>query len=100
MDIGVWGNAALLHEALAVLLVYQNAQVDLVDQLGHIDGGLLDLGQTGRQIPVEASWSGWLELGGALRVTRLVISTEVLGINLLAFKINKLLEKKYIIQAT
>jgi len=59
--------------------VHQDPQIHLVDQLGHIDGGLLDLRQTRLEVPGEPGWCGWLELGGALGVARFIISAGLPG---------------------
>lgn len=75
--VGIWRQAALLHEPLAVLLVHQYAQINLVDQLGGTDCGLLNLRQTRLEIPAKTRWRRWLELGCAFSITSFVISIKI-----------------------
>lgn len=79
--VGIWRQAALLHESLAVLLVHQYAQINLVDQLGGTDCGLLNLRQTRFEIPVKTRWRRWLKLGCAFSITSFVISISLEDIN-------------------
>lgn len=75
--VGIWRQAALLHESFAILLVHQYAEINFIDQFGSTDCGLLDLRQTRLQIPVETRWRWWLELGCTFSITRFIISVRI-----------------------
>lgn len=78
LDEGVGGDAALFHEALAELVVHEDAQIDVLDErlgggVGAFDGRHGDAAVV-VEGPRQARWDGRIEFFDALAVALLVVS--------------------------